>query len=142
MRYGLSDRTLATLDAIFRRYPGITQAVLYGSRAKGDYRPGSDIDLSLKTDGTFTFAHLLGIAGDFDDSDMPYMVDVSIYDRISNPDLKAHIDRVGQVLYAGNGSAGSGETGTKTRTTSVPSSPVVCSSSVPSVISHLPTLFR
>ena len=101
MKYGLSDRTLDTLHSIFRKYPGIRQVVLYGSRAKGNYRNGSDIDLSLKTDDTFARADLLRIAGDFDDSDMPYFVDVSIYDKLSNPDLKSHIDRVGEILYEG-----------------------------------------
>ena len=99
MQYGLSNRTLDTLNTIFRKYPGIKQAVLYGSRAKGNYRRGSDIDLTLKTGDDFTFTDLLHIAGDFDDSDMPYFVDVSVYDRLSNPELKAHIDRVGKVLY-------------------------------------------
>jgi predicted nucleotidyltransferase len=100
MKYGLSERTLNTLDSIFRKYPGIKEAVLYGSRAKGKYRMGSDIDLSLKTVDNFTFNDLLHIAGDFDDSDMPYFVDVSIYDQLSKPELKAHIDRVGKVLYS------------------------------------------
>ena len=99
-RYGLSDNTLNTLDSIFKKYPDIKQAILYGSRAKGNYRNGSDIDLSLKTGENFTFTDLLRIAGDFDDSDIPYFVDVSIYDKLSNPDLKAHIDRVGKVLHA------------------------------------------
>ena len=102
MQYGLSERTLNTLDSIFRKYPGIKQAILYGSRAKGNYRIGSDIDMSLNTDDTFTRTDLLHISGDFDDSDIPYFVDVSIYDRLSNPDLKAHIDRVGKVLYTGS----------------------------------------
>jgi predicted nucleotidyltransferase len=88
-----------TLFSIFSKYPGIKQAILYGSRAKGKYRNGSDIDLSLKTDNTFTRSDLLNISGDFDDSDIPYFVDVSIYEKLSNPDLKAHIDRVGKVLY-------------------------------------------
>ena len=99
MKYGLSDQTLATLNAIFRKYPGIRQAILYGSRAKGTYSDGSDIDLTLKPTSDFTFTDLLHIAGDFDDSDMPYFVDVSIYHQLSNPDLVAHIDRVGKVLY-------------------------------------------
>ena len=99
MEHGLSDQTLNTLNSIFRKYPGVKQAVLYGSRAKGKYRTGSDIDLTLKTDDTFTRGELLNIGGDFDDSDLPYFVDVSIYDKISNPDLKAHIDRVGKLLY-------------------------------------------
>jgi predicted nucleotidyltransferase len=60
----------------------------------------SDIDVALKTEKKFSFTDLLRIGGDFDDSDMPYFVDVSMYDTIANPDLKAHIDRVGKVLYS------------------------------------------
>jgi predicted nucleotidyltransferase len=100
MKYGLSDRTLITFDSIFRKYPGIRQVVLYGSRAKGKYKRGSDIDMSLKTNTSFDRTDLLHVVGDFDDSDIPYFVDVSIYDKLSNPDLKAHIDRVGKVLYS------------------------------------------
>jgi predicted nucleotidyltransferase len=100
MQYGLSDNTLAILNAIFQKYPDIKQAILYGSRAKGKYKRGSDIDLSLKTGNNFTFTDLLHIVGDFDDSDIPYFVDVSVYDKLSNSDLKAHVDRVGKVLYS------------------------------------------
>jgi len=100
MSYGLSDETLNTLNLIFQKYPAIKQAILYGSRAKGKFRNGSDIDLTLKTEENFTFTDLLRIGNDFDDSDMPYFVDVSVYDDLSNPDLKAHIDRVGKVLYS------------------------------------------
>jgi predicted nucleotidyltransferase len=99
VKYGLSDRTLATLDSIFKKYSGVRQAVIYGSRAKGNYRDGSDIDITLKTDGSFTFTELLRISGDFDDSDMPYLVDVSLYHELSNPDLIEHIDRVGKILF-------------------------------------------
>ena len=100
MQYGLSDKTLNTLNSIFLNYPGIKQVVLYGSRVKGNYRNGSDIDLSIKAGESFTFSELLHIAGDFDDSDMPYLVDVSIYEKLTNPDLKAHIDRVGKVIFS------------------------------------------
>ena len=99
MEYGLSDKTLVTLNAIFMKYPGIKQTVIYGSRAKGNYRAGSDIDLTLMTDETFTHTDLLHIARDFDDSNLPYLVDVSIYNKLSNADLKAHIDRAGKILY-------------------------------------------
>ncbi len=100
MEYGLSEKTISALESIFKKYPGIRQAVLYGSRAKGNCRNGSDIDISLKTDGTFTHTDLLRTAGDLDDSDLPYFVDISIYDQISNPDLKTHIDQIGKVLYS------------------------------------------
>jgi len=100
MQYGLSDETLNAINSIFSKYQDIKQVILYGSRAKGNYRNGSDIDLALKTGESFTFTDLLRVGNDFDDSYMPYFVDVSIYDDISNPDLKAHIDRVGKIIYS------------------------------------------
>ncbi|MDR2097130.1 MAG: nucleotidyltransferase domain-containing protein [Spirochaetaceae bacterium] len=99
MRYGLPERTLLSLDSIFRGFSGIRQVILYGSRAKGCYREGSDIDITLKTDGSFTFDDLLHISGAFDDSDIPYLVDVSVYEKLSNQDLISHIDRVGKTLW-------------------------------------------
>jgi len=98
--YGLPEKTINTLNQIFRKYAGIKQVVLYGSRALGRYRTGSDIDIALKTDGSFTFSDLLRIGNDFDDSDMPYLVDVSVYGELANRDLVDHIDRVGKVLYS------------------------------------------
>ena len=100
MKYGLSDITLNTLKGIFIKYPGIDTVLIYGSRAKGNYRDGSDIDLTIKTTTNFNYSDLLKISGDFDDSNLPYLVDVSIYNNLSNDSLKAHIDRVGQVLYS------------------------------------------
>jgi len=100
MLYGLSDKTLATLNSIFLNYPDIKQVILYGSRAKGKYRVGSDIDITLKTDSSFSHTSLLRIGNNFDDSDLPYFVDVSIYDKLSNPELKDHIDRVGKILFS------------------------------------------
>jgi predicted nucleotidyltransferase len=99
MKYGLSDYTLHTMQALFKKHPAIRAVTLYGSRAKGNFRPGSDIDITLHTDETFTNKDLLALHDQFDESDMPYFVDVSIYDKLNNPDLKAHIQRVGQPLY-------------------------------------------
>jgi len=99
LKYGLSERTLKTLDSIFKMYPGIKEVILYGSRAKGNYRPGSDIDITLKTTSIFCWNDLLRISSDFEDSSLPYFVDVSIYDTLRNSDLTDHIDRVGKVLY-------------------------------------------
>jgi len=100
MEYGLSIRTLNTLSAIFCKHSGIKHVILYGSRAKGNFRAGSDIDISIKTNNYFTHTDLLRIGSAFDDSDMPYFVDVSIYDRLTNRELKDHIDRVGKILYS------------------------------------------
>ncbi|MDR0709989.1 MAG: nucleotidyltransferase domain-containing protein [Spirochaetaceae bacterium] len=98
-QYGLSARSLETVKKLLSKYPGIRSAVLYGSRARGTYKNGSDIDLTLHTDDAFTHADLLRLANDFDDSDLPYMVDLSEYRKLQNENLKEHIRRVGKVLY-------------------------------------------
>ena len=68
--------------------------VLFGSRAKGNAREGSDIDIALK--GTDLDSRLLTqISMDYDTLNFPWKLDVIIYDQIENPDLKDHIDRVG-----------------------------------------------
>jgi len=98
-KFGLSEKTIKKLLTIFQKYQGIKEVIIYGSRAKGNYRNGSDIDITLKTGNEFEFSHLLKLSGEFEDSDIPYLVDVSIYNELENPELKAHIDRVGKILY-------------------------------------------
>jgi len=98
MEFGLSDQTCATVRQILAAYPQIEKAVLYGSRAKGNYKNGSDIDLSLF--GTALDHRLLmSVASALDDSDIPYTVDLSLFEQIENPALRGHIERVGLVFY-------------------------------------------
>lgn len=98
MEFGLSDQTCATVRQILAAYPQIEKAVLYGSRAKGNYKNGSDIDLSLF--GTALDHRLLmSVASALDDSDIPYTVDLSLFEQIENPALRDHIERVGLVFY-------------------------------------------
>jgi uncharacterized protein len=91
---------VAVIDAIcrvFKRYPTLAQAVLYGSRAKGTFRPGSDIDLTLK--GELSDQELLNLYGELDDLLLPYKFDLSLYRQLDNPALLEHIECVGRVLY-------------------------------------------
>lgn len=97
--YGLSEKSLSTVTGILKKYPSVRKAILYGSRAKGSYRPGSDIDLTLEVSDDFVRDTLLLMCNDFDDSDLPYFVDLSVKRDISNPDLLSHIERVGKVLW-------------------------------------------
>ncbi|ESS67235.1 DNA polymerase beta domain-containing protein [Methyloglobulus morosus KoM1] len=97
-KLGLSQTTLDKLNSIFRQHNSIGLVLIYGSRAKGNYRPGSDIDLTIKG-GDLDFAELTQILDQIDDLSLPYTVDLSHYSQLSNPDLIAHIDRVGVVIY-------------------------------------------
>lgn len=92
--------TLAQRDAIkatLAKQPKIKQAILYGSRAKGSYRLGSDIDLALKGDLSLSELHALELA--IDDLLLPYELDLSVYKLIDNQELLDHIERVGKVFY-------------------------------------------
>lgn len=98
MQFGLSEETRATIRVILDRHPAIDQAIIYGSRAKGNYRPGSDIDLTLLGDG-LGFSVISATASELEESDIPYTVDVSAWNRIENPALHEHIERVGQISF-------------------------------------------
>jgi len=96
--FGLSDQTLATVRGILAAYPEVEKAILYGSRAMGNYRKGSDIDLTLVGDA-LNDRLLSSIAGRLEDSSIPYQVDLSLKEHIDNPNLLAHIERVGVLFY-------------------------------------------
>lgn len=98
MKHGLPDETIAKLSAIFAKHPKVHTVILFGSRAKGNFKNGSDIDLSLKAD-PLTHSELNQIKMQIDDLMLPYTVDVNQYETISNPELKAHIDRVEEIIY-------------------------------------------
>jgi predicted nucleotidyltransferase len=101
MQYGLTLKNIKKINQIFGKFKEVEEAVLYGSRAKGNYKPGSDIDIVLK--GKKLNLRLLNrIDIDLDDLLLPYTFDMSIYDHISNQDLRDHIQRVGKVLYKKN----------------------------------------
>ena len=98
MPYGLKKETVEKILHLFSHYDEIDESILYGSRAKGHYKPGSDIDLSLK--GANLNLHIVNkISLDIDDLLLPYTFDLSLYSHITNPDLLAHIARVGKTFY-------------------------------------------
>jgi len=98
MRFGLKESTIEGVNSVLAKFPEVEEAVLYGSRAKEDFKPGSDIDLTFK--GTGLDWKIVGdIQFEIDDLLLPYMFDISIYTQIDNPDLIGHIDRVGQIFY-------------------------------------------
>jgi predicted nucleotidyltransferase len=98
MQYGLEQNSIDKIISIFKNYQQIEKVVLYGSRAKGNYKKGSDIDLTLfGKDLDLLIQHKIEI--EIDDLLLPYSIDLSIYSDISNMDLISHIDKVGRTLY-------------------------------------------
>lgn len=97
--FGLSPETLKKLNSVFAQHNVIDSVVIYGSRAKGNYRVGSDIDLTIKG-GEISFAEFMQIENQIDDLLLPYTVDLSQYKQIGNPELIEHINRVGVEIYS------------------------------------------
>lgn len=97
--FGLSDQNMKEITEVLERYPQVHKAVIYGSRATGTYRTGSDIDLTLFCDESLTHDVLLLIISDIEDTWIPHFVDLSIFDQIQDEGLKAKIRREGKVFY-------------------------------------------
>ncbi len=98
LKFGLKATTIDKIISVLVQYPEVESAIVYGSRAKGNYRPGSDIDLTL-TGSELTYNTLLRIDTKIDDLLLPYLFDISLLRQISNPDVVDHIRRVGIPLY-------------------------------------------
>ena len=102
MQYGLSKETVTKINCVFSRFKEVEEAILYGSRAKGNFKPGSDVDLTLKGE-KLKLKLLNKISLDLDDLLLPYTFDISIFHQITNTDLIEHIERVGLVFYKKEG---------------------------------------
>lgn len=98
MEFGLSDETVQSIRAVFSRYKQIGEVWLFGSRAKGNYHSGSDIDLAIKSEH-FTASELLKLQIDLEELELLYKIDVLLYSAIKEPALRKHIDRVGILFY-------------------------------------------
>ena len=98
MNHGLSEITVERIRGVLSHFPEVKKAVLYGSRAKGTHRPGSDIDLTLHCHGLGQ-SLLARIDEELDDLLLPYQMDLSLFASLTHPALLDHIRRVGVVLY-------------------------------------------
>ncbi len=97
-QFGLTATTIDKIVSVFHRHPEVESAILYGSRAKGNYRNGSDIDLTL-TGNQLTYRIVARIEDEIDDLLLPYLFDISIFSQIEDPDVVDHINRVGISFY-------------------------------------------
>lgn len=98
MNFGLDQSTINRILSVFSKHAEIEQVLIYGSRAKGNFRKGSDIDLTM-IGKNLTEQALSSIKPELDELNTPYLFDISIFDQLHSPDLEEHIARIGQVFY-------------------------------------------
>ena len=98
MKFGLDHNTIEKIQKVFQKFPEVEEVVIYGSRAKGNYREGSDIDITLE--GEHLSDGLLSrILQEIEELNTPYLFDISIFHKLKSPSLIEHINRVGKVFY-------------------------------------------
>ena len=98
-KYGLKSTVIDKIRSALARFESIDTAILYGSRAKGNYKVGSDIDLTLKVKDDAPRSLLLDVVGAIDDLDLIYSFDISLLHGIDNENLLDHINRIGVEFY-------------------------------------------
>ena len=98
MEYGLKENTKEKINQVFAVHPEIQQAIIYGSRALGNFKHSSDIDITLLGEN-INLDVLNQISIEIDDLLLPYYVDLSIFSHIKNDELVDHINRVGKEFF-------------------------------------------
>ena len=100
MNFGLRQQDLDEIIRTLEKFPLVEEAIIFGSRAKGTFKKGSDIDIAIKGKG---IDHELVASLSFllnEESAMPYFFDIVHFEEISEKELIAHINRVGQCLFS------------------------------------------
>lgn len=98
MSFGLTKKQMERIRSVFERYPEVKKVVLFGSRAMGNFKKGSDVDLavmdSIKPETIMEIAAVLN-----EETELPHLFDLVGYQTIADQELKQHIDQHGVVFY-------------------------------------------
>lgn len=99
MQFGLKESDLDYIVNVVKEFKEIEKAVIFGSRAKGNYKPGSDVDIAIYGDDV-TFDTLSTLHSMLEQrSPLPYFFDIIDYTHLNHNELREHIDRVGSVIF-------------------------------------------
>ena len=94
---GIKQETWDKIIGVLRSHPAVEEVILFGSRAKGNFKDGSDIDICIK--GTsLSDRDIIVLANELDELNLPWEIDLLRYEEISDQAVIEHIDRVGIVL--------------------------------------------
>lgn len=97
--FGLPEETMNQILSVFKKHDEILKVKIYGSRAMGNYRIGSDIDLAVYLKDNTDYLFIGSLLYELDELPTPYMFDVTDYYKISHQPLKDHIDEFGKIIY-------------------------------------------
>ncbi|MCC6127711.1 MAG: nucleotidyltransferase domain-containing protein [Chlamydiae bacterium] len=96
--FGLRSKDIDLIVEVLQRHPDVEEAIIFGSRAMGNHKPGSDVDVALK--GNLNSDTSTDIAVELNERmPLPYKFDIIAYHTISHKPFIDHIDRYGKILY-------------------------------------------
>jgi len=99
MNFGLRESDLAYIIHVLKDFREIEKAVIFGSRAKGNFKPGSDVDIAVYGEN-ITFDTLSSLHERLEEEGpLPYFFDIVDYTHLNHKELKEHIDIVGKVIF-------------------------------------------
>jgi predicted nucleotidyltransferase len=98
MTYGLTKSEFESIINVFIQTPQVVKAVLFGSRAKGNYKPGSDIDIAIYCTNLL-FDDFLALQVKLDELDLLQKIDLVNFNSIENLEFIEHINRIGIIIY-------------------------------------------
>ncbi len=99
--YGVPIEVIDSIISTIRKNKKVKKIVLFGSRAKGNYKKGSDIDIAVFSKN-LSYSEFMKIKVDLGELMLPYTIDVVDYNALTNIDLLRHIERVGIILFKSN----------------------------------------
>ena len=98
--FGLLDRDIEYIKKALKKFNEIEKVIIFGSRAMGNYKKGSDIDIAIVGEKV-TSKTIFGLDDYLNEVyPLPYFFDIIHYESISNEKLKHHIDEKGKILYS------------------------------------------
>ncbi len=98
MQFGLTQKVIDQIRAVFLTVPKVTRVRIFGSRALGKQNEGSDIDLAIEGSG-IELNDLLEIKVKLKKHPLPYRFDLVDFGRLVDPSLREHIGRVGVMIF-------------------------------------------
>ena len=99
--FGLKDSVIINIKNILYKYEEIEKASIFGSRARGDYKKTSDIDIAIFSKN-ITSTRLNLLRNEFEELDIIYTIDVVEFYKTSKEELKNNIINDGIVIFDRN----------------------------------------
>ncbi|MCX6274245.1 MAG: nucleotidyltransferase domain-containing protein [Bacteroidetes bacterium] len=98
-QFGLTEAALKVIVGKIAPHPEIEKAVIFGSRAIGNYKNGSDVDIAL-FGSDVSFKLTADISAELNEhTTQPYFFDLLNFNSIDNDDLKRHVNDFGKVIF-------------------------------------------